>query len=92
MSVDEGTWVRRMPVADEVALIRRLARKRAADAATHQSSTCLCEGCRMRWLTLQRRIRNGKAARRQAPAWITEPDVRESVSAGFVDLPDWGTP
>ncbi|MEU3665807.1 hypothetical protein [Streptomyces virginiae] len=92
MSVDEGTWVRRLPVADEVALIRRLAEKRTADAATHQPSTCYCVACRSKWLKLQRRIRNGKAARRQAPKWVKDPAVRESVAAGFVEVPDWGTP
>lgn len=89
MSVDEGTWVRRMPVADEVALIRRLAEKRTADAVTHRSSACYCVGCRSKWLTLQRRIRDGKAARRQAPKWVKDPAVRKSIAAGFVELPDW---
>ncbi|WP_405531596.1 hypothetical protein OG592_27320 [Streptomyces avidinii] len=88
MSVDEGTWIRRMPVADEVALIRELAQKRAAAAATHRSSTCLCQACRTKWLTLQRRIRNGKAARRQAPRWVTDPNVRQSIRDGLIDIPD----
>lgn len=26
--------------------------------------------------------------RRQVPAWITDPDVIESITCGFIDLPD----
>lgn len=25
-------------------------------------------------------------------AWITDPDLRESIKDGFVDLPDWEAP
>jgi hypothetical protein len=88
VSIDEGTWIRRMPVADEVALIRKLAQKRAADAATHRPSACPCEACRMKWAAYRRRIRNGKTARRQMPGWITDPNVRQSIRDGFVALPD----
>ncbi|MEU6899526.1 hypothetical protein [Streptomyces virginiae] len=29
---------------------------------------------------------------REPPAWIQDADLRASIVAGFVDLPDWGTP
>ncbi|MCX4801724.1 hypothetical protein OG594_08680 [Streptomyces sp. NBC_01214] len=29
---------------------------------------------------------------REPPAWIADPDLRESIKAGFVDLPDWEAP
>lgn len=88
MSIDEGTWVRRMPVADEVALIRELAQNRAVVAATHRPSACLCDACRLKWTAYRRRVRNGKAARRQAPKWVTDPNVRQSIRDGFLDIPD----
>lgn len=31
-------------------------------------------------------------SRRDPLAWITDPDLRESIRDGFVDLPDWEAP
>lgn len=30
----------------------------------------------------------GLAPRAQAPAWVTDPDVRASIEAGYIDIPD----
>lgn len=53
MSVDEGTWVRRMAPEAEAALIRRLAADRAMGALRHKP-VCSCGPCRLQRATFER--------------------------------------
>jgi hypothetical protein len=46
MSIDEGTWVRRMKPEAEAQLIRRLAADRAMGALRHKAD-CSCGACRI---------------------------------------------
>jgi hypothetical protein len=66
MSIDEGTWIRRMPVADEVALIRQIAQERTANAIGHRPSRCICDACRIEWAAVRRQVRSYKQAARRA--------------------------
>lgn len=37
-------------------------------------------------------LRGLDLADREPPTWIQDPDLRASIVAGFVDLPDWEAP
>lgn len=53
MSIDEGTWVRRLKPEAEAALIRRLAEDRAMGALRHKSG-CLCDACQIQRVMFSR--------------------------------------
>lgn len=53
MSIDEGTWVRRMKPEAEAELIRRLAADRAMGALRHRAG-CACDACRIQRVMFSR--------------------------------------
>jgi len=66
MTIDEGTWVRRMKPETEADLIRRLARERTDNAIGHRPSRCSCDACRIEWASVRRQVRTYKQAARRA--------------------------
>jgi hypothetical protein len=55
MSIDEGTWVRRMKPEAEAELIRRLAADRAMGSLRHKVD-CPCDPCRIQRQAYRRRL------------------------------------
>ncbi|MFI5831009.1 hypothetical protein ACIA6C_27810 [Streptomyces sp. NPDC051578] len=66
MSVDEGTWIRRMKPEAEAELIRQLAQRRTDNAIGHRPSWCSCDVCRIEWAAVRRQVRAYKQAARAA--------------------------